>query len=863
MAVGDGFGLGVVLETKELFAGGFQRFGQAVKDVEGITSASGQKITDNLKVLGTGLAIFGAGIGGLAMLAAPTKAFGEFAAGIAEITTLSDEASLSTLNLGEMVMKMNAAYGGSAAKQTKALYDGISAGASNASEAMALLDASNKLGVAGRAEVGVALDGLTSAANAYGDSFANAATYSDALFVAVQKGKTTIPELAGVIGRVAPTASAMGVSFDEVSASLAAVTLKGLKTEEAATGLKAAMTNIIQPTSSATAEAAKLGIKFDQTALKSKGLKGFLDSITGSSNFSATSLSQLFTSTEALNTVLALTADGSSKFNDALAAMGNKTGATDKAFEKMSATTEFQGKRFAGLAENAMILIGSVLDPMKARVMALGNAFLEAFNTLPDGVREWLVKGFALASTLLVIVGGAIALKGAIGVLAAGFSAAGVTAASFGAMLAPIVLGLAGIALAVYAFRIAWDRNLGGIATTIRQGVDDVKLVFGAFAQLLEDGGISGAIREDLNKAENGGLKNFVKTVFLFGSRIVELFKSIGGGFSDAFADAGPVFDALSASVSRVIQVFGGLSKAIDPGAAKAQFDGFSSAGRTIGSVLGAVAKAVVTIFTVAMDIVGGFVSKLAPVGDLIGTTFSVLGDVFTEVGDIASELGLLGTAVDGSASGWVAFGETLGNVVSVAASLVKSLVMTIGSALKSALNIIGGVLDLFTGNFERGIERILYGIVSLISGVILGAIELVATASDALLGTDFAKSVTSWRKGLDDTLKSGFNLAAPAAAENEAAGATPGSGMVVPPAASFAPSAESGFRTAGDAASMYSPEALASAIATGVSKTPAPKAGPTYVNVKLDSRDIRASIEAGERSDGDANGAPGMSVMD
>ena len=62
--------------------------------------------------------------------------------------------------------------------------------------------------------VEIAADGLTSVLNAYGDSVEGATAVSDALFVGMRQGKTTIAELSGSLGKVAPLASTLGVSFD-------------------------------------------------------------------------------------------------------------------------------------------------------------------------------------------------------------------------------------------------------------------------------------------------------------------------------------------------------------------------------------------------------------------------------------------------------------------------------------------------------------------------------------------------------------------------------------------------------------------------------------------------------------------------
>jgi TP901 family phage tail tape measure protein len=117
-----------------------------------------------------------------------------------------------------------------------------------------------------------------------------------------------------VIGRVAPTAASLGVAFGDLLAAIASITGQGLDTAGAVTGLKAALANIIKPTSDATKEAARLGIKFDAATLRARGLTGFLDAITSSAKFNADSLAKLFGSVEALNAITALTANHSATF---------------------------------------------------------------------------------------------------------------------------------------------------------------------------------------------------------------------------------------------------------------------------------------------------------------------------------------------------------------------------------------------------------------------------------------------------------------------------------------------------------------------------------------------------------------------
>lgn len=626
----NNLGMGILLEAKDLASGVLGGFASKLLEVVGGTSEAGKKVKASMQELGTGFAIFAAGAKGLALLDPATKAASVYSNGIAEITTLTDEASLGFDHVYDSVLNMNSAFGGGTAQQTKALYDGISAGASNAAEATDLLTASNKLAVAGKTEVGVALDGLTSSMNAYGVSFSRAADFSDALFVAVQKGKTTIPELSSVIGRVAPTASALGISFEEVNAALAAVTAKGLKTEEAATGIKAALANIINPAGDAAAEASRLGIKFTAAEVRSKGFAGLLREITGSARFNKDSLSKLFTSVEGLNAVLALTANGSVKFEEALTAMGGKAGAADKAFGIMSGQLAFSEKRFEAVKENALILIGDALLPMKQMLVGAATAIVDAFNRIPTPIKNFLVQAFAASSAVLAVVGAVMAAKAAFSLAGVALSALGITAGGVLSALLPIVGVISVVALGFAALKSAYDANLGGFADRVNSAVASVKLAFSALGQLFASGEFSGAVMEEVDKAENSGIKNFAIRVYVWANRIQEFFAGIGRGFSAAMAAAKPSFDAFSAALTGLMGSFGGLTSQMDSGAGAA-FDAAGAKGAVLGQALGKLAVLLVDVATQGVKLatalkplVSGVASVVASLGGLDTILYAV-----------------------------------------------------------------------------------------------------------------------------------------------------------------------------------------------------------------------------------------------
>ena len=87
----------------------------------------------------------------------------------------------------------------------------------------------------------------------------------EALAEAVWLGQLAPEELAGALGRVIPISAELGVSFQETTGLIAALTKGGLSASEAVTGIRGAMQAFIKPTE----EAKKM---MEQYGLTSEGV---------------------------------------------------------------------------------------------------------------------------------------------------------------------------------------------------------------------------------------------------------------------------------------------------------------------------------------------------------------------------------------------------------------------------------------------------------------------------------------------------------------------------------------------------------------------------------------------------------------
>ena len=194
-------------------------------------------------------------VGGLGMAA---KSSADFQRDFAEVLTLLDQPTPELVeNLRQGASDIAREFGIESTDAVKSLYQAISAGVP-AAEAVEFLRQAAIGAKGGVADLTQSVDIGTNMLNAYGMESKNLGTVMDSVFVAVKLGKTTFGELSEAIGRVAPIAASAGVQVDELNGAIAALTIQGINTNEAVTGVRSALTNILKPTSDATKMAESL-----------------------------------------------------------------------------------------------------------------------------------------------------------------------------------------------------------------------------------------------------------------------------------------------------------------------------------------------------------------------------------------------------------------------------------------------------------------------------------------------------------------------------------------------------------------------------------------------------------------------------
>lgn len=408
----------------------------------------------------------GASAGILAIAGALTFAISgasKYQDALVQITTLVDTTTFNMGQLSEGLKDQAKIFGQAPVAQAEAAYEIISSGASSAADAIKTLNAANILAAVGQTQVGVAANGLTSSLNAYAQSGLTAAHAADTMFITVRDGKISMEELSSSFGQVAPLAATLGVSIDEVGASVAALTLGGVQGSVAINNIRAAMTAIIKPSSEAQKLAKAIGLDFSSSALKAKGWTAFLDDVKAKTKGNQDQLAMLMGGVEALSATLALTTTASDSYKQSLDNMAKGAGTAADALKKVQeGSLSFQaGRVFADMKVKAIDLGEGIAKALVPAVRLLADN-LDKITTIislamiPLATRMVVLYGTTLVQAVATFAATAAmrfaSLAAAQGVLAASTAT---LSGAFGGLVAmfggPWGLAIAGVGAGLYA----------------------------------------------------------------------------------------------------------------------------------------------------------------------------------------------------------------------------------------------------------------------------------------------------------------------------------------------------------------------------------------------------------------------------
>lgn len=356
----------------------------AAKNTDGQVDTLGNRISEiGIAIKSAGVDLLVDSLRGVAdaakqVVGSALDEFERFDTAGANAATLVDDVDVLKAELKDLGEELQGAA--SQNELLEASYDVLSAGFTNAADAAEILEVSTKAAIGGQSDLATVSDAVTSTLNAYNLEASDAEAITDKFFATVAAGKINIEQYSQQIGKVAPLANQAGVSLDELNGFIATATALGVPVESAFSGIRQAISATLKPTNEASELAEELGIRFDATALQSKGLAGILGELNATGQDTSENLTVLFGSVEAVTAIAPSTGEGFAKLTENIKGSEESTGLTNENFEKLANTLGFLKIAFENFIEDGLLAFGTAIAPIATTVLEFLSSVLSFFQ---------------------------------------------------------------------------------------------------------------------------------------------------------------------------------------------------------------------------------------------------------------------------------------------------------------------------------------------------------------------------------------------------------------------------------------------------------------------------------------------------
>ena len=304
---------------------------------------------------------------------------------------------------------------------------------------------------------------------------------ADLLTQAANSGTIGITDLGETFKYIAPVAGSMGLSVEDVTTAVAAMSKAGIKGSQAGTSLRGMLTRMVKPTDAVAVAMEELGISLTEQDGSFKSLDTIVaemrNSFDGLTDEQRTYYAATLAGQEGMSGMLSLLNLSQEEYDEIAASMDNAGGVAKETAAIMQDNLGSKIEQFIGSLESLAIKLADYLIPYLQTFVVWLTGLVEKFTALDPKTQKMILKfaGLAIAigpvvTVLGKIVSGVGGVMTAFGKISGGFQAvaAGGTAGAgalskFGGMLAsisaPIIIVAALVAVLVGAFVSLWKNN--------------------------------------------------------------------------------------------------------------------------------------------------------------------------------------------------------------------------------------------------------------------------------------------------------------------------------------------------------------------------------------------------------------------
>lgn len=328
---------------------------------------------------------------------ASVNAAAKFQDVITKIDTLTETTSIGAQKLGKDILEMARSFPKSPEELGTSLYFILSSGIQDLTEAQKINTQATKAAVAGFANTTDVAKVVTGIINAYGKENITAAQTTDILLASVQAGRAEFDDFAVQLGRITPIAAALGITLDQTSAALAALTNNGLPAAQAGTALLGVLNQLFSPAEEAKQSLIDVGTSIEELRanVREKGLVPALQDLIRLFHGNQQAIEELFPEVRGLGGALILLANNSEQYNRIQKQVINSVGLTEKEFAIANRTFHNQAQILKNELNIVLITLGAAVLPLLTKsigaVISVSKVLISVFKDIGKQVFSFVI----------------------------------------------------------------------------------------------------------------------------------------------------------------------------------------------------------------------------------------------------------------------------------------------------------------------------------------------------------------------------------------------------------------------------------------------------------------------------------------
>ena len=370
-------------------------------------AAKAEKVGGTLTSVGQKLLPLSTGIAGLGVAAVKTTA--DFDSEMSKVSAISGATGTDLDKLRGKAREMGAKTKFSASEAAQGMQYMAMAGWKT-QDMMDGLEGIMNLAAASGEDLASTSDIVTDALTAFGLSAKDSSHFSDILAAASSNANTNVSMMGETFKYAAPVLGSLGYTAEDAALAIGLMANAGIKSSQAGTALRGAITNLAKPTDTVAAAMDKYGISLTDSSGKMLSLRELMEQLRqklgGLSEAEQAQAAAALFGKEAMSGMLAIINGSDKDFEKLAGAIDNCDGSSEKMANTMNDNLQGQITILMSQLQELAISFGEILMPKIRDIVTHIQNFVDKLNAMDEGQKETILRiGMFVAALAPMLMG--------------------------------------------------------------------------------------------------------------------------------------------------------------------------------------------------------------------------------------------------------------------------------------------------------------------------------------------------------------------------------------------------------------------------------------------------------------------------